>query len=187
MFDCILTKDKKDTNDDLPAIISCEISMQNQLALLDTCLLKTYSVLDPRIRVLASIIKLWAKRRGMNNPSHHTLSTYGYLIMMLHFLTFYNNYNGLQNSSTHHKKHNVPLLPNLQWIDALSLSDRKHSKSGQRHFHDLYVKPNQQQYSNVEITSNCFNSYYTSNLSFSANLRSVISESLKEYCLHSLH
>merc|ERR1712194_192671 len=119
--------------DDPTTYVKCEISMQNSLALLNTSLLMTYSSIDPRVRVLASIIKLWAKNRDINNPSSHTLSTYGYILMMLHFLI---QFKGSSNNSTatnekgfrqHQNKNyeDVSILPNLQWIDPFLQASNK--------------------------------------------------------------
>ena len=99
-------------------VLQCDVSMHNPLACLNTALLKSYSTIDPRICVLASIIKLWAKRRNINDPSHHTLSSYGYIIMLLHFLT---KTNSLSTSSQSRSDEFQPVVPNLQWIDRNSI------------------------------------------------------------------
>jgi len=78
--------------------LDCDISLHNPLALANTALLASYSRIDPRVRALAYIIKHWAKQRRMNNGSEGTLSSYGYLLCLIHFL---------QTRPT-------PLLPNLQ-------------------------------------------------------------------------
>ena len=100
--------------------MECDLSMQNPLACLNTSLLLTYSQIHPVTRVLASIIKRWAKSRDINSPSNHTLSTYGYIIMLLHFLTYHRRAgSGLVTTIDHRndKEAWVPLLPNLQWMD----------------------------------------------------------------------
>jgi hypothetical protein len=38
------------------------------------------------VRVLAYFIKHWAKRRGINSPSDGTLSSYGYILMLIYYL-----------------------------------------------------------------------------------------------------
>eukprot|EP00592_Proboscia_alata_P007846 CAMPEP_0194365958 /NCGR_PEP_ID=MMETSP0174-20130528/13953_1 /TAXON_ID=216777 /ORGANISM="Proboscia alata, Strain PI-D3" /LENGTH=1515 /DNA_ID=CAMNT_0039140869 /DNA_START=344 /DNA_END=4891 /DNA_ORIENTATION=- len=85
-----------------PNFLQCDISLQNPLAVINTKLLRTYAHLSPKIQVLASIIKKWAKARKINDPSHHTLSSYGYTLMLLHFL--------LQHKD-------VILVPNLQYLN----------------------------------------------------------------------
>jgi len=67
-------------------LVECDISMRNPLAVLNTQFLRTYASMDVRIVILASMIKKWAKARNINDPSRHTLSSYGYLLMLLHFL-----------------------------------------------------------------------------------------------------
>lgn len=105
------------------AVMECDLSFMNPLAVLNTSLLLTYSRIHPVTRVLAAIIKRWAKARDINNPSKHTLSSYGYILMLIHFLTYHKRIgNGLITSVETEKisvnaATNVPLLPNLQWMD----------------------------------------------------------------------
>jgi DNA polymerase sigma len=105
------------------ALMECDLSMHNPLAVLNTSLLRTYAEINPVTRVLASIIKRWAKARDINNPTRHTLSSYGYIIMLLHFLTFHQRSgNGLvsqvdSSDGPPPGQPRKPLLPNLQWMD----------------------------------------------------------------------
>ena len=66
--------------------IQCDINFSNQLALHNTHLLKCYGVCDPRVRPMVLFVKAWAKRRKINSPYHGTLSSYGYVLMVLHYL-----------------------------------------------------------------------------------------------------
>jgi DNA polymerase sigma len=61
-------------------LLDCDISMRNPLALLNTQFLRIYSMLDPRIPVLASIIKRWAKSRCINDPKTHTYVSYNHAL-----------------------------------------------------------------------------------------------------------
>lgn len=109
-------------------LIECDLSMHNPLAVLNTSLLRTYAEITPITRVLAAIVKRWAKIRDINNPSRHTLSSYGYILMLLHFLTFHKkNEKGLleplapPEGNLEYKRsadqRALPVLPNLQWVD----------------------------------------------------------------------
>jgi DNA polymerase sigma len=109
-------------------LLECDLSMHNPLAVLNTSLLRTYAELTPVTRVLASLVKRWAKARDINNPARHTLSSYGYIIMILHFLTYHKRTgNGLvstvsppEGNPQHRNPQSprpTPLLPNLQWMD----------------------------------------------------------------------
>jgi DNA polymerase sigma len=108
--------------------LECDLSMHNPLAVLNTSLLRSYAEISPVTRVLAAIIKRWAKARDINSPAHHTLSSYGYIIMLLHFLTYHSRKgNGLVSPiagpegdpeiRNGRKAQVTPILPNLQWID----------------------------------------------------------------------
>jgi hypothetical protein len=66
--------------------LDCDISFNNPLAIRNTLLLASYSAIDNRVRELAFIIKYWAKQRCINNPQEGTLSSYGYILCLIHFL-----------------------------------------------------------------------------------------------------
>ena len=66
--------------------IQCDINFSNQLALHNSHLLKCYSLCDPRVRHMVLFVKAWSKKRKINSPYNGTLSSYGYVLMALHFL-----------------------------------------------------------------------------------------------------
>ncbi|KAI1426622.1 hypothetical protein F5Y12DRAFT_272614 [Xylaria sp. FL1777] len=66
--------------------VQCDINFSAHLALQNTLLLRCYSYTDPRVRPLVLFVKHWAKARGINTPYRGTLSSYGYVLMMLHYL-----------------------------------------------------------------------------------------------------
>lgn len=66
--------------------IQCDINFSAQLALHNTQLLRCYSLTDNRVRPLVLFIKHWAKTREINTPYRGTLSSYGYVLMVLHYL-----------------------------------------------------------------------------------------------------
>lgn len=91
----------------IPEGMACDIGFENRLALENTRLLLTYAMIDPRLRTLvlfrksrlrvlerliqliprASAVKVWTKRRKINNPYRGTLSSYGYVLLVIHFLS----------------------------------------------------------------------------------------------------
>ena len=66
--------------------LECDITFHNSLAIQNTALLRTYSEIDPRVRIVAYIVKHWAKSRHINSPGDGTLSSYGYILLLIHFL-----------------------------------------------------------------------------------------------------
>mmetsp|Transcript_25725 Transcript_25725/g.65397 ORF Transcript_25725/g.65397 Transcript_25725/m.65397 type:complete len:474 (-) Transcript_25725:539-1960(-) len=66
--------------------LKCDICMCNQLALINSRLMRAYMLLDPRARALAFIIKHWAKRRQINDPYHGSPSSYAWVLLVIHFL-----------------------------------------------------------------------------------------------------
>ena len=66
--------------------VQCDINFSAHLALQNTLLLRCYSHCDERVRPLVLFIKHWAKVRQINSPYRGTLSSYGYVLMVLHYL-----------------------------------------------------------------------------------------------------
>ena len=66
--------------------VQCDINFSNLLAVHNTALLRCYSLCDPRIQQMVIFVKAWAKRRKINTPYRGTLSSYGYVLMVLHYV-----------------------------------------------------------------------------------------------------
>jgi len=66
--------------------VQCDINFSAHLALQNTLLLRCYARTDPRVRPMILFIKHWAKVRDVNTPYRGTLSSYGYVLMALHYL-----------------------------------------------------------------------------------------------------
>jgi len=56
--------------------LSCDICVNNLLAVVNTKLLRDYAQIDRRLRQLAFIVKHWAKIRRVNETYQGTLSSY---------------------------------------------------------------------------------------------------------------
>lgn len=66
--------------------VQCDINFSAHLALQNTILLRCYSLTDPRVKLMVLFVKHWAKVRGINSGYRGTLSSYGYVLMVLHYL-----------------------------------------------------------------------------------------------------
>ncbi|KAI1154400.1 hypothetical protein F4825DRAFT_187129 [Nemania diffusa] len=67
--------------------LSCDMNVNNTLALENTRMIKTYIGIDDRIRPLAMIIKYWTRQRILNDAaSGGTLSSYTWICMIIAFL-----------------------------------------------------------------------------------------------------
>lgn len=66
--------------------IQCDINFSAHLAIHNTLLLRCYAASDSRVRPMILFVKHWAKVRGINTPYRGTLSSYGYVLMVLHYL-----------------------------------------------------------------------------------------------------
>ncbi|PHH55582.1 Terminal uridylyltransferase cid1 [Ceratocystis fimbriata CBS 114723] len=64
----------------------CDVNFSAHLALQNSTLLRCYSHTDARVRQMVLFIKRWAKMRQINTPYRGSLSSYGYVLMVLHFL-----------------------------------------------------------------------------------------------------
>ncbi|KAM3466254.1 hypothetical protein MY5147_000806 [Beauveria neobassiana] len=71
---------------EMGAGVQCDINFSAHLALENTLLLRCYAFTDPRVRPMVLFIKHWAKLRGINSGYRGTLSSYGYVLMVLHYL-----------------------------------------------------------------------------------------------------
>ncbi|KAI1645776.1 uncharacterized protein F4817DRAFT_161899 [Daldinia loculata] len=67
--------------------LSCDMNVNNTLALENTRMIKTYVQLDDRVRPLAMIVKYWTRRRIVNDAAFGgTLSSYTWICMIIAFL-----------------------------------------------------------------------------------------------------
>lgn len=66
--------------------IQSDINFSSALAIHNTQLLRCYCHCDMRVRLMVLFVKAWAKRRKINSAYSGTLSSYGYVLMVLHFL-----------------------------------------------------------------------------------------------------
>ncbi|KHN99294.1 Poly(A) RNA polymerase cid13 [Metarhizium album ARSEF 1941] len=66
--------------------VQCDINFSAHLALQNTLLLRCYSLTDTRVRPMVLFVKRWAKVRGINSGYRGTLGSYGYVLMVLHYL-----------------------------------------------------------------------------------------------------
>lgn len=66
--------------------IQADINFSTMLGLHNTALLRCYAASDPRVRPMVLFIKRWASARKINSSYNGTLSSYGYVLMVLHVL-----------------------------------------------------------------------------------------------------
>ncbi|ODV90359.1 hypothetical protein CANCADRAFT_20166, partial [Tortispora caseinolytica NRRL Y-17796] len=67
--------------------VACDINFNNTMALQNTYMIKTYVQTDPRVRILALVIKHWTKLRALNDAAFGaTLSSYTWLCLIIGFL-----------------------------------------------------------------------------------------------------
>ncbi|KAK5227494.1 hypothetical protein LTR47_008772 [Exophiala xenobiotica] len=81
--------------------IQCDINFTNFVALHNSALLRLYQGFDPRVGEVGTFVKIWAKARDINTPYRGTLSSYAYIMMVLHYL---------MNIAS------PPVIPNLQYL-----------------------------------------------------------------------
>ncbi|CAJ1454156.1 unnamed protein product [Effrenium voratum] len=83
-----------------PGMVSCDISVNNVLAVANSRLVGHYVRVDSRLRTLGLCVKAWAAARGINDRSRGTISSFTLVLMLIHFL----------------QRRDPPILPSLQDI-----------------------------------------------------------------------
>ena len=63
-----------------------DISLYNILAQENTRMLRLYSLIDIRVRILGYMVKLFAKICDIGDASRGSLSSYAYILMLIHYL-----------------------------------------------------------------------------------------------------
>uniref|UniRef100_A0A0N5ASN6 PAP-associated domain-containing protein n=1 Tax=Syphacia muris TaxID=451379 RepID=A0A0N5ASN6_9BILA len=81
------------------------LTVSNEVAMFNTKLLEVYGKLDSRVPQLGVALKVWAKCCNISGASEGWLSSYAYIIMLIHFL-----------QSTE-----KPVLPFLQQVSFLTI------------------------------------------------------------------
>jgi DNA polymerase sigma len=60
--------------------------VNNRLAVCNTFLLRAYAGIEPRFRQLGVLIKAWAASHAVNKAADGFLSSYGHVLLLLHYL-----------------------------------------------------------------------------------------------------
>ncbi|XP_059090184.1 terminal uridylyltransferase 7-like [Tigriopus californicus] len=63
-----------------------DISLYNVLAQENTAMLRCYSTIDSRVKILGYMVKLFARTCDIGDASRGSLSSYAYILMLLHYL-----------------------------------------------------------------------------------------------------
>ncbi|KAF8841838.1 hypothetical protein BDN67DRAFT_966512 [Paxillus ammoniavirescens] len=161
-----------DPSPGLPSGIACDIGFENRLALENTRLLMCYAMIDPtRVRTLVLFLKVWSKRRKINSPYQGTLSSYGYVLLVIYFLI--------------HVK-NPPVLPNLQQMPPLRPISQEDTHIGGYNtwfFDDIELLCQRWQSSNTESVAELlidFFRYYSRDFSYNTGVASIRAGLLKK-------
>lgn len=66
--------------------LSCDISINNILAIVNSKLIQQYVGVDKRLQVMGIALKYWSKNRNINDRSKGFLSSFSLILMIIHFL-----------------------------------------------------------------------------------------------------
>jgi DNA polymerase sigma len=66
--------------------LSCDINVNNTIALYNTKMIQTYALIDERVKPLIMTIKYFAKQRMLNDAKTGTLSSYCWVNLVINFL-----------------------------------------------------------------------------------------------------
>ncbi|KAG2121302.1 hypothetical protein DEU56DRAFT_984341 [Suillus clintonianus] len=161
-----------DPSPGLPHGIACDIGFENRLALENTRLLMCYAMIDPtRVRTLVLFLKVWSKRRNINSPYQGTLSSYGYVLLVIYFLI--------------HVK-NPPVLPNLQQMPPLRPISQEDTHIGGHNtwfFDDIELLRQRWHSSNTDSVADLlidFFRYYSRDFTYNTGVASIRGGLLKK-------
>jgi len=70
----------------LDGSLEFDICFLNDIAVVNSSLLREYSKIDPRVRSLMLSVKSWAKAKKLGNAADKTLSSYTWMIMVIFYL-----------------------------------------------------------------------------------------------------
>ncbi|GIY47786.1 terminal uridylyltransferase 4 [Caerostris darwini] len=70
----------------IPKSWNCDLSLHNILAVHNSKLLRQYAMMDERCRILGYALKLLSKKAGLADTSLRSLSSYSYILMVIHYL-----------------------------------------------------------------------------------------------------
>lgn len=65
--------------------IQADLSINNLFPIFNSALLEQYSMLDPRVRMLLVLVKLWSKCRDLGDASQGKLHSYAFYILVIHY------------------------------------------------------------------------------------------------------
>lgn len=66
--------------------VACDVVINNRLAVCNTFLLRAYAAIEPRFRLLGILLKAWAASHVVNKAVDGFLSSYGHVLLLLHYL-----------------------------------------------------------------------------------------------------
>ncbi|KAH8822680.1 hypothetical protein DL96DRAFT_1618719 [Flagelloscypha sp. PMI_526] len=152
-----------DPSPGLPLGIACDIGFENRLALENTRLLMCYAMIDPtRVRTLVLFRAFF---------SRYTLSSYGYVLMVIYFLV--------------HVK-NPPVLPNLQSMPPLRPISKEDTHVGGHNtwfFDDIELLRQHWHSENTETVAELlmdFFRYYSREFPYTNGVASIRAGSMKK-------
>ncbi|ANQ07767.1 Uncharacterized protein PCOAH_00021910 [Plasmodium coatneyi] len=68
--------------------LSCDISVNNILAVVNSKLIQKYVSIDKRLQLMGIALKYWSKNRNINDRSKGFLSSFSLILMIIHFLQY---------------------------------------------------------------------------------------------------
>lgn len=98
--------------------IDLVLAETNQMAILNTQLIRSYCKQDPRVRPLLFAVKRWSNARGVSDSTNSTLSSYAWVILVIFFLLKTKDStdsNSIKESAGNEDSDGI--LTNLQGID----------------------------------------------------------------------
>ena len=83
----------------VPTNLAVDVSIENTVAIENTRLLQLYADCDARVKPLLFALKTWCKSRAIAHPEQGSLSSYSWVLLMIHYL----------------QRTDPPVVPNVQY------------------------------------------------------------------------
>ncbi|KAK7547744.1 hypothetical protein IWX49DRAFT_509274 [Phyllosticta citricarpa] len=118
--------------------ILCDLNFAGHLGIYNTRLLHCYATSDQRVRDMVIFVKAWAKKRKINSSYNGTLSSYGYALMVLHYLMRVPNDPVIQDLQSPLRYANETASPN--WVDVVVEGHRVKFCGDEKYIQDMKQK-----------------------------------------------
>ncbi|KAJ3309343.1 Terminal uridylyltransferase 4 [Boothiomyces sp. JEL0838] len=112
--------------------IDCDVNVGHRLGVYNSQLIHTYTIIEPKCRKLILLVKDFAKKRNINDPTSNSISSYAYSLMVIAYLQEVEGLITLQEDGGERTTIRVPEIngerSKFRTVDVTFISDCNHPK-----------------------------------------------------------